>query len=224
MHIVIIGAGRVGVTVAEWLVSAGHETAVVEWDRSRCSALDEALGAVSVLGDGTDAGVLAKAGANRADAFMATTRRDDFNLVACQLAKHQFNVPRTMSVVNSGELTGLFGALGIDVPIDVPDLVLGRIQEGLTSHGLVRLMPVSDQDGRTLVAIKIPSDSSRDRRAIKDISLPDGTVISLVISRDGVASVPGEGTLIQPGDEVVAVTSADEEARLRDLLIEGPGE
>ena len=66
MHIIIVGAGRIGSSLARWLVSAGHETAVVDWDRSRCAALDEALGSVSVIGDGTDAGVLAKVGINRA--------------------------------------------------------------------------------------------------------------------------------------------------------------
>jgi len=225
MHIVLVGAGRLGVSLAQWLVAGGHEIAVVDVNPSRCSVLDQALGSVSVTGPGTDAGVLGKAGANRADVFMATTGRDDVNLAACQLAKHHFGVPRTISLVNTRDHTDLFKLLGIDITIDVTELVLSRVhQEGLSSHGLVHLMPLSGRDGKNLVAIKIPPNSATEGRSIKDIPLPDGTVISLVMNKEGGASVPGESTLIQPGDDVIAVTTSDDEDELRDLLIEGAEE
>ena len=159
MHIIIVGAGRLGASLARWLVSAGHEVAVVERDRPRYDALEEALGGVTVLGDGTDAGDLGKAGANRAEILVATTRRDDINLACCQLATHHFEVAQTISVVNNSDHTELFGLLGIDVTVDVSELVLGRIQEGLSMGGLVRLMPVSDRDGKTLLSIRIPPEA-----------------------------------------------------------------
>ena len=224
MHIVIVGAGTSSTALARWLVSAGHEIAVVDLDPARCSALDEALGSVSVPGDGTDAAVLAKAGASRADVLIATTGSDDVNLVACQLARHRFEVSKTIAVVNTGEHTELFGLLGIDVTIDINELVLGRIQEGLAAQGLVHLMPASESDGRSLVAIKVPPESGNEGRLLSDIPLPDGTIISLVIARDGSASIPNEGTLIRAGDEVVALTTPQEEASLRDLLVQRPGE
>ena len=225
MYVVVVGAGRLGVSLSRWLVAGGHEIAVVEKDRSRCSVLDEALGSVSVAGEGTDASVLAKAGANRADVVIATTGKDAVNLVACQLARHHFGVSRTISVVNTRDHTDLFGLLGIDVTIDVTELVLGRIhQEGLSSHGLVHLMPLSGRADKNLVAIKIPPNSATEGRPIKDIPLPNGTFISLVMNKDGNASVPGDGTSIQPGDDVVAVTTAEDEDELRDLLIEGAEE
>ena len=224
MHIVIVGAGRLGASLARWLVSAGHEVAVVERDRPRCDALEEALGGVTVLGDGTDAGDLGKAGANRAEILVATTRSDDINLACCQLATHHFGVAQTISVVNNSDHTELFGLLGIDVTVDVSELILGRIQEGLSMGGLVRLMPVSDKDGKTLLSIRIPPEAGMEGRPIRDIALPNGTLISLVITRDGDASIPNENTVIRPGDEVVAVTTAQEEEQLRDLLIQGAGE
>ena len=220
MHIIIVGAGRIGSSLARWLVSAGHETAVVDWDRSRCAALDEALGSVSVIGDGTDAGVLAKAGINRADELIATTRRDDVNLVACQIAKHHFNVPRTVSVVNVRAHAELFSILGIDLTIDVTEIVLGRIQEALSHSGIVHLMPVSGVDGKAVVSFKIPARFGTEGRPMRDISLPDGTMIPLVITREGGATIPGENTLIRAGDEIVAVTTAQLEEDVRNLFTE----
>ena len=220
MHIVIVGAGRIGGSLGRWLISAGHEIAVVEWERSRCSALDEALGSISVLGDGSDAGALAKAGTNRADVLIATTRKDDINLAACQLAKHHFSVARTISVVNVRDHAELLGILGVDVSIDVTEMVLGRIEEGLSHRGLVHLMPVSDMDGKSVVSFKIPSRFGSKGRRIRDISLPDGTIVPLVISREGEASIPTDSTVIREGDEVIVVATAQAEEHLRDLLIE----
>ena len=224
MHVVIVGAGRVGASAARWLVSAGHEVAAIDEDAPTCSALDEALGSIAVLGDGTDVGVLSRAGANRAEVLIATTRRDDVNLAACQLAKHKFGVLKTISVVNSQDHADLFGTLGVDVIVDIAEMVLGRVQEGMAAHGVARLMPVSDRDGTSLVSIKIPLDSKVNGRAVGDLSLPRGSQICLVISNDGRTSVLGNETLVGPGDEVVAVTTTEEEEELRDLLVEGEPE
>ena len=125
MHIVVIGAGRIGVAVARWLLSAGHEIAVVEKDHARCAQIDEAVGSVSVHGSGTDVAVLARAGANRADVVIATTSADDVNLVACQLAKQHFGAARTMSLVNDSERAELFGMASIDASVDVTGAAIG---------------------------------------------------------------------------------------------------
>ena len=224
MHAVIVGAGELGVTVARRMVSAGHEIAVIDLDRSRREQLDEALGGVSIAGDGTEATVLSRAGANRAEALIATTGRDDVNLVACQLAKHRFGVVRTIALVNAREHSDLFDTLGVDVVVDVSELALGRIQEGLSSQGIVHLMPVSESDEKALVAVRIPLDTGTEGRLLSELPLPDGTLVSLIIGRDGNASVPDSATLIRAGDEVVAVTRAYDEEALKDVLVNGAGE
>ena len=218
MHIVVIGAGRIGVAVARWLLTAGHEIAVVEKDHARCAQIDEAVGSVSVHGSGTDVAVLARAGANRADVVIATTSADDVNLVACQLAKQHFGAARTMSLVNDSERAELFGMASIDASVDVTELVLARIQEGLSSQGLVHLMPVSGRDGETIVNIKIPAVSGTRERRVRDLSLPSGTILSLIITRTGGASIPTDDTMIKGGDELIAVTTAEHEDELRDLF------
>ena len=218
MHIIIVGAGRVGSSLARWLVSAGHEIAVVDSNRYRCVALDEALGSVSIIGDGTDAGVLSKAGINRADVLIATTRKDDVNLVACQLAKHHFKVPKTVSVATVRVHAELFSILGIDLAVDITEIVLGRIQEAISHPRIVHLLPVSGIDGKAVVSFKVPARFGMEGRPIRDISLPDGTMIPLLITREGDATIPGENTLIRAGDEIVAVTTAQLREDLKDLF------
>ena len=218
MHILVVGAGRTGAALARWLLSAGHEVTVVEQNRDRCNELDDLLGSVSVFGDATDSAVLSKAGTNRADVIVATTHSDDVNLVVCQLAKHHFDVPRTISVVNVRERTELFGMAGIDVNIDITELVLERMQQGLSPVGFIHLMPIPGPDSKAMVNIRIPADSVPEERRVRDLPLPSGVLLSLVISRDGSTTVPTPDAVIRAGDEVIAVTTAEAEEELRALL------
>ena len=129
MYVVIIGAGRIGASTARWLVAADHEVAAVDQDEHRCAALDSELGGISVVGDGTEAGVLARAGVNRADIFIATTNSDEDNMVACQLARHRFGVSYTVSLVSVPEYERLFNLLGIGVIINTTDLISSRLRD-----------------------------------------------------------------------------------------------
>ena len=132
MYAVIIGGGRIGAAIAKWLVDAEHEVAVIDIDPSKRASLEDELGSIVVAGDGTEAGTLAKAGANRADIFIATTAQDDENLVACQLAKHRFGASRTVSILNISDHERLFNLLGVDITINTTELLVGRVQEELS--------------------------------------------------------------------------------------------
>ena len=131
MYVLIVGAGKIGVLLARRLLAAEHEVTVIDSDSTRCAAVDDELGSISVLGDGTEAGILARAGANRADVFIAATGRDDDNMVACQLARHRFGASRTVSLVNIPDHETLFNRLGIDVTINTAQLTVSAIQEEL---------------------------------------------------------------------------------------------
>ena len=131
MYVVIVGGGRVGSAIARWLIDADHEVTVVDVDSSRCAVLEEELGSVAIVGDGTEAGSLAKAGANRADIFIATTAKDDENLVACQLAKRRFGASRTVSLVDIDDHDRIFRILGVDITVNTTQLLLGQVQREL---------------------------------------------------------------------------------------------
>ena len=223
MHIVIAGAGEIGTVLAKWFVSSGHEIAVIEQDRDAGRILDETFGAVSILGDPTDEAVQAKAGTNRADAFIAATGRDDVNLAACQLAKHQFGVQRTISTVNKPDRSELFEVLGVDVAIDVAGLIANRIQEAVDSDSVAFLLPAGT-DGKSVVAMRIPQSSNMTERSLADINLPPEILVSLIISRDGSYSLPTGETMIQSGDEILVVASPHDIEDLKERLTLQTGE
>ena len=131
MYVIIVGAGRVGTALARWLLEAEQEVTLIERDPERCATAEDELGSVTVCGDATESGVLRTAGVARAEAVVATGRRDDENLVVCQMAKHLFNVQRVMATVNVSEHADLFRRLGIDTSIDTTMLLVEAFQENL---------------------------------------------------------------------------------------------
>ena len=125
----IVGGGRIGLAIAKWLVEADHEVAVIDRDSSRCAAIDEQLGSLSVLGDATEASVLARAGTSRADVFITATSNDAENMLACQFAKHRFGTDSILSIVNIPGHDKLFRLLGIDNALNTTDLVIDTLRE-----------------------------------------------------------------------------------------------
>ena len=131
MYVAILGAGRVGLSLASRLLESGSEVVAIDSDKGKADLLNEAVGKICILGDGSSLSVLEDAGLSRVDVFIATTRQDHINLIVCQIAKEKYNVQTTVSVLNQQDNEKLFELAGIDVVADVPRLVIGEIETGL---------------------------------------------------------------------------------------------
>ena len=137
-----MGAGTIGYPLVSSLVSGGHEVLAIDTDPERSVPIVRKLGGVFLEGDATVPRTLRRAGANRANIFIATTGKDEDNLAACLLAKNVFNTARTIAVANSPENAALFEMAGVDVTVSATDLVLANIAGSLPAHPLIRLMPI----------------------------------------------------------------------------------
>ena len=217
MYIIVVGAGKVGYHLTKALLKSEHEVFLVERSPQKCDAIKEELGSLVVVGDGCEEGVLKEAGTSRADVFIAATGNDQDNLVACQMAKHRFNVPRTISLINNPNNERLFLELGVNVCVSSTDIILSHIEEELPAHPLVHVMAIRGSN-RELVGIRIPPDSAAVGRAVGDIPMPPDSVISFIIKKDGKLLVPSGEAALGPDDEVVAITTSDGEEALREAL------
>jgi trk system potassium uptake protein TrkA len=99
MYVIIMGCGRLGAELATTLENDGHEVAVLDIDKFAFDHLPAGFQGQRILGDGTDQDALRRAGAERADAFVAATRGDTRNARAAQIAKHVFQIKRVGSVI-----------------------------------------------------------------------------------------------------------------------------
>ena len=215
IHIVISGGGMVGAFLAENL-SDKHTIVVIEKNPDRCERLATSTSAMIINGDACDFRYQQEARVDKADVFAAVTGDDDDNLVACQLAKTSFNVPRTVARVNNPKNEHIFNLMGVDAISSTT--VISHLIEEETTVGNIITLHVLKKGRLAIVEVDIPNESCNScRRPIKDLGLPRGCVLVSIIKGDEVLIPHGDDTL-QPGDSVIAVTSIDKEESLKRIL------
>lgn len=217
MYIIIIGGGKVGFYLAKALLDEGHEVLVVEKDAGRTDFIRNELGSICLRGDGCEVTTLTEVGTGRADMFIAVTGDDDDNLVACQVAKYKFNVPRTIARISNPKNETIFKKLGIDVTVSSTNIILEYIEQEVPTHPLTHLLNIRDS-GLEIVEVKIPPNSPIIGKIVKDLSLPPGSVLSLLIRKQEKPQVPTAETILQAGDQIIAVTTPETEKALRTML------
>ena len=220
MYIIIVGGGKIGYYLAKQLLEDQHEVLIIEQDAEKCAQIADDLGEVVMLGDGCEAATLERAGMARSDMVIALTGDDEDNLVVCQVAKHKFDVPHTVARINNPKNETIFKKLGTDATISSTSVILAHIEQELPSHPLIPLMTL--KGGLEIVEIKIPPEAQAVGRPIKGILLPQQSLIALIVGPDGQPRLPTNDTIIQAGDEVVAVTALENEEGLRSALIGTP--
>ena len=113
MKVIIMGCGRVGSRLATMLDSEGHDVTVVDTNTRSFRRLPSSFNGSTVLGTGIDADVLAKAGVEKADVFVATTEGDNRNVMAAQVAQKIFNVPTVIARMYDVGRAEIFAKLGV---------------------------------------------------------------------------------------------------------------
>ncbi|MDA1127628.1 MAG: TrkA family potassium uptake protein [Chloroflexi bacterium] len=216
MYVVIVGCSESGYHLSKALIAGRHEVVVIEKDLGRFQLLSEELGSIALLGDGTDEVTLKRAGVTRADVVASLTGVDATNLVISQITKHIFKVPRTMALIKDPKNEPIFHEVGIDVVVNSTHLVLASLEEGVPGRPLVHLMNLR-VPGMELVSITVPEDSNIIGKRLSEIELPPNSFISLMIKKSG-ATLPTGRSVVEPEDELVAVTPTGEEQILYDIL------
>lgn len=114
MKVVIMGCSRVGAQLATLLAADGHSVTILDTDSYSFRRLPTDFSGTALLGNGLDQEVLKKANIEKADGFVAVTQGDNRNIMACQIAKHIFNVPRVLCRIYDPLRQELFNSLGVE--------------------------------------------------------------------------------------------------------------
>ena len=216
MYVVIVGCSESGYHLSKALIAGGHEVVVVDKNPGRYQLLNEELGSIALLGDGTDEATLKRAGVARADVVVSLTGVDATNMVISQITKHIFQVPRTMALIKDPKNEPIFHEVGVDVVVNSTHLVLASLEEGVPGRPLVHLMNLR-VPGMELISVSIPADSNIVGKRLSEIELPPNSFITLMVKRNG-ATLPTGRSVVEPEDELVAVTQEGDEQILYDIL------
>ncbi len=208
MKIVILGAGQVGSSVAENLVSEQNDLTVVDLDTQRLRQLQDRLDLRTVTGSAAHPSVLAEAGLADADLLIAVTQSDETNLVACKLAARMFNVPRRIARIRATDFLNderVLGEEGFEVNLSIcPEQILtddiaklAEFPEALQvldfAGGRVRLIAVRAYQGGPLVGHQI-----KDLRT----HIPNVDTRIVAVFRKDRPIVPDGDSIVEAGDEV----------------------
>ncbi len=114
MKVVIMGCGRVGAQLAGLLDADGHSVTILDTDAYSFRRLPPKFGGTALIGNGINEEALKKAGIEEADAFVAVTQGDNRNVMATQIAKHIFNVPKVICRIYDPLRQELYSTLGLE--------------------------------------------------------------------------------------------------------------
>ena len=208
MKIIILGAGRVGESVAESLVSEQNDITVIDQDPARLRLLEEKLDLRGVVGNGIQPSVLAEAGARDADMVIACAAADESNLVVCKVAHDVFNVPTTIARLRSpefiegDELLGK-GGFAVDNVICPEESVMRYIHLLISYPEALQVVKFS-QNRAALVVVRAAAGGAVVGHTIAEMRnrIPHVEMRIVALYRLDTEMEATPSTRILPGDEV----------------------
>ncbi|MDO9075689.1 MAG: Trk system potassium transporter TrkA [Rubrivivax sp.] len=216
MKILILGAGRVGESVAESLVSEKNDITVIDTDPARLRALQDRLDLRGVVGNGIQPSVQREAGIEDTDMLISCAPQDETNLVACKVAKDRFNVQTTIARVRSPEfqdgspMLGK-GGFGVDKVICPEQSVTAYIRKLIEYPEALQVLEFA-QGLVSLIAVRAVAGGPLVRHSLAEIPklVPDIEMRIVAIYRqDKVLAQLDGNTGIEPGDEVFVLAATE---------------
>ncbi|MCI9272545.1 MAG: TrkA family potassium uptake protein [Clostridiales bacterium] len=216
MKIVIVGGGKLGYHLARNMLDRDYTVILIERDKLRCLHIANELDAEVINGDGTEIEVLARAGAGRADYFIAVTGNDQDNLVASQLAKKKFLVNKVIARANNPRNLEALRRLGADNAVSSTEIITRMIEQQVESVGM-HLLASLNKGKASICTFIIPERSSLNNMALKDVPMPKSSLIISLVRGERLI-IPQGNTIMFSGDEIVAVCDGNSQKELVKLF------
>jgi trk system potassium uptake protein len=213
MRAIIMGCGRVGEEVCMLLDRAQHDVTVIDPDPIMLGHLGQGFHGKKIKGVGFDREILLKAGIREADAFVATSRSDNTNIVAARIARNIYQVPKVICRLYDPRRAEIYRRLGLTT-ISMTTWGAERIHELLTHSDLDPLISFGRGEV-SLMAIEVPP--SLIGRLANHVTVP-GEINVVSITRDGEAILPTTGTEFCDGDLIHLAVLSSAMDRLEALL------
>lgn len=218
MHVVIMGCGRVGSTLAQSLEARGHSVAVIDQNADAFRRLGDEFAGVTVTGVGFDQQVMAEAGIERADAFAAVSSGDNSNIISARVAREVFGVKAVVARIYDPRRAEVYERLGIPTVATVrwtADRILRHILPEGNNVEIWR-----DPTG-TVSMVEIPIDTAWIGQPLRILEDATGARAAYLM-RFGIGTLPTASTMLQDGDQVFFLITDDMRAGVTRAAAAGP--
>ncbi|WP_373312308.1 potassium channel family protein [Asanoa siamensis] len=217
VHVVIMGCGRVGSTLAHTLEERGHSVSVIDQNPDAFRRLGPEFGGITVAGVGFDREVLRDAGIERADAFAAVSSGDNSNIISARLARETFGVTRVAARIYDQKRAEVYERLGIPTVATVR-WTADRMIRHLIPEGHVEIFrdPTS-----TVSIIEVPVHKDWIGRLLRSVEDAVGARTAYLM-RFGIGTLPTASTVIQEGDQLFMLVTDDIARSVTDVAAAAP--
>lgn len=216
-YVLIVGGGLVGYYLARALLQNGHEATIIERNPDIYELVSQQIDCPVVFGDGSTTAVLERAGASRANVLCAVTNHDQDNLIACQMAKFYFGVPKTVARVKNPKNEKVLQRLGVDTTVSSTAIMTNVIESELPTSPVLTLANLR-ACGVAIQEYRLPQKSPVVGTSVEKIHLPPlSSVVGIMRRGELLTSV--DSTSFEGGDTVIALVHHSEEAAVRKLLL-----
>lgn len=207
MKIIMIGGGNTVYFLARVFIKKNYDVTIINRDFNESRYMSRHLNAVVLYGEGSQPKMLKQAGAMSADVLLALTDHDHDNLITCQIAIHQFDVPRTIALVNNPDNEGLFRKLGISVAFSATRILTGLLEAETGIVTITNMMALAH--GKiNIMEFRLPDNSPFAKSSLMELKLPDEYLIASIIRNDEVI-IPRGATRLEDKDRLILIGPAE---------------
>jgi trk system potassium uptake protein len=198
MYVVIMGGGKMGLSLASLLVSDGHDVTLIENDQGLCDIASSELDAMIICGSGTNGKVLEEANIEDADVFVAATGNDEVNLLSCILV-NEYKIPKIIARVSDITHSHAFKEVGIDSVVS-PELTTASYVEKLIIRPKIADLVVMGKGDAELLDIKL-ENKKYVGKTIGDVS-PDDNFLIVAIYENNNLIIPKPELVLKNGMKI----------------------
>ncbi|MDR2873361.1 MAG: NAD-binding protein [Methanobrevibacter sp.] len=201
MYVIIMGAGRVGITLAEFLIGKRYDITVIESRKTECNKAVSELDAIVICGNGTNTKILEESNISDADFFVAVTGNDETNLLTCILAKN-YGVPKVISRMSNLDHRDAFKKVGIDYVIS-PEMAAAGFLERLISRPNATDLTEFGRGDAEILDMNITNIKINGKR-VSEVS-PTDDYILIALYRQGNLKIPKPDDILSKGDNILVL-------------------
>ncbi len=206
MNILLVGGNKNISFLAKSLKANGHAVMVINQDYDWCQTIADNYEIECVCGDGSDPRILETAHAEKMDIVIGLYDQDSTNLIVCDLAKNQFHVKNTFTIVNDPKNAELFQSFGVDKCVSTTRIFGEWIEQQSLDESIRKHLP--DNDSRVVIRdVVLSKNAPSIGKKLWEIGFPPNSIVTCILREEEII-IPQGNTILLSGDKVVVISSA----------------
>ena len=206
MKIIIVGCGKVGLTLAEQLTKEAHNVTVIDTKYAKLREITDSIDVMCIEGDGICSSTLMEAGIETADILIATMETDEKNVMCALIAKNLGNCQAIARIRNASyvdEIRNIKDQLNMSIVLNPDKAAAEEIGKLVAYPSLVKRIDTFARGRINMVALTVPENSPMEGYRIKDLSrVIKANILICAIERDGDVVIPDGNSILHAGDVI----------------------